>query len=157
MRRADSFLPRQPTPFRKLSMTFMVWIISVSQLGDLSGYAPSQHLHTCSLAEYEKLEEVLDFTATTENVSVTNILLLLNPKHSSCWEANSLYPSRNQDISECLEIEDIFSTRSMPVVCQGLTVEKNTVFFESCLCQPKFLIVLASQILSMEVCKFLQC
>jgi len=40
-----------------------------------------QLLHTCSLAECEKLEKVLDFTATTEN-SVINIPLL-NPKHSS--------------------------------------------------------------------------
>jgi len=57
-------------------------------LGYLSGSAPSQLPHTCSLAEYEKLEEVLDFIATTENISVINILLLLNPKHSSYWEEN---------------------------------------------------------------------
>jgi len=40
----------------------------------------------CSSAEYEKLDEVLDFIATTENVSVINILLILNQKHSSYWE-----------------------------------------------------------------------
>jgi len=49
----------------------------------MPGYAPPQLLHTCSLAEYEKLEKVLDIIATTENISVINILLLLNPKHSS--------------------------------------------------------------------------
>jgi len=43
----------------------------------------SQLLHTCSLAEYEKLEIVLDSLATTENISVTNIILVLKPKDSS--------------------------------------------------------------------------
>jgi len=44
----------------KLSMTSMVWIISTGQLGCLSGCAAFQLLHTCSLAEYEKLQIVLD-------------------------------------------------------------------------------------------------
>jgi len=43
---------------------------------------------TCLLAEYEKLEKVLDFLVTTENISVINILLLLNAKHNSYWEGN---------------------------------------------------------------------
>jgi len=55
-------------------------------VGYLPGCSPSQLLHTRSLAEYEKLEKVLDFIATTENFSVINN-----------WEENSLYPSRNQD------------------------------------------------------------
>jgi len=67
-----------PTPIHKLSMPSMVWNISVDQL----------RLETCSLAEYGELEEVLDFIATTENVSVTNILLIVNPKHSIYWEDN---------------------------------------------------------------------
>jgi len=75
-------------PIHKLSMMFMVWNISLGQLGYLSGCAPSQLLHTCSSAEYEKLGKVLDFLAITENFSVTNILLVLNPKHSSYWEEN---------------------------------------------------------------------
>jgi len=54
-------------------------------------------LHTCSSAEYEKLGKVLDFIATAENISIINILLLLNPNHSSYWEENELYPSQNQD------------------------------------------------------------
>jgi len=54
----------------------------------LSVCAPSQLLHTCSLAEYEKLEKVLDFIATTKNISAHNFLLVLNPKHSSYWEEN---------------------------------------------------------------------
>jgi len=62
--------------------------ISIGQLGSLSGCAPSQLLHTCSLAEREEVEKVLDFLATTKNISVINILLVLNPKHSSCWEEN---------------------------------------------------------------------
>ena len=74
----------RPTP--KLSTVFMVWSISNGQLGCLPGCAPSQLLHTCSLAEHEKLEEALDFLATTKNHSVTNILLVLNPKHSSYWQ-----------------------------------------------------------------------
>jgi len=47
----------------------------------LPGCAPSPLLHACSLAEYGRLERVLDFTATTENISVINIFLVLNPKH----------------------------------------------------------------------------
>jgi len=69
-------------------MTSMVWNISIGQLGSLPGYAPSQLLHACSLAQYEKLQKVLDFIATTENISVINILLVLNPKHSSYWMEN---------------------------------------------------------------------
>jgi len=38
----------------------------------------------CSSAEYEKLEKFLDFIATTENISVINIPLVVNPNHSSC-------------------------------------------------------------------------
>jgi len=68
----------------------MVWNISIGQLGCLSCCAPSQLLHTCSLAEYDKLEKVLDFTAATENISVIKILLMLNSKHSSYWEENSI-------------------------------------------------------------------
>jgi len=64
----------------------MVWNMSTGQLGWLSGCAPSQH--TCSLIEYEKLGKVHDFVATTESLSVINILLVLNPKHSSYWEEN---------------------------------------------------------------------
>jgi len=48
----------------------------------------SQLLLTFSLAEYEKLEKVLDFVATTENISAINILLVLHPKCSSYCEEN---------------------------------------------------------------------
>jgi len=48
----------------------MVWNISTVQLGYLPGYAPFQLLHTSSLAEHRRLEKVLDFLATTENISV---------------------------------------------------------------------------------------
>jgi len=50
-------LPAPPaSPVHKLSMLFMVWNISISQLGYLTGYALSQLLYTCSLADCEKLE-----------------------------------------------------------------------------------------------------
>jgi len=55
----------------------------LGSLGWLPGCAPSQLLHACSLAEHRKLDKVLDFLATTENISVTNILLVVNPKHNS--------------------------------------------------------------------------
>jgi len=61
----------------------MVWNISIHQLGYLAGCAPPQLLYTCSLAEYKKLEKILDFTARTENISDINILLVLNSEHSS--------------------------------------------------------------------------
>jgi len=75
-------------PFHKLSMMSIVWNISIGQLGHLSGCAPLQLVQTCSLAEYEKLEKVLDFIATTKSIRVINILFVLNPKHSSYWEEN---------------------------------------------------------------------
>jgi len=56
-------------------------------------WAPFQLLHSCSLAKHRKLERVLDFLPTTKNITVINILLILNPKHSSYWEENSLYLS----------------------------------------------------------------
>jgi len=92
-KKKTTFLPPRPTPIHKLSMTSMVWNISTAAgniipLGELPGYAPSQLLHTCSVAEYGQLEEVLDFLAATENISVIYILLILNPKHSSYWEGN---------------------------------------------------------------------
>jgi len=77
-----------PVLIPKLSMVSMLWNTSIGQLGCLSGYSPSQLLHTCSLAEHEKLEKVPDFIATTENISVIIILLVLKPKHSSYWEEN---------------------------------------------------------------------
>jgi len=45
-------------------------------------------MHTCPLAEHEKLEQVLYLLAATKNIIVINILLVLNPKHSSYWEKN---------------------------------------------------------------------
>jgi len=69
-------------------MTSVVWSISTGQLGYLSSCAPSQLLHSCSLAEYRRLEKVLYLLATTENINAINILLVLNPKHSSYWDGN---------------------------------------------------------------------
>jgi len=47
----------------------------------LLDYAPSQLWHTCSLAEDGKLKRALIFLATTESISVINIVLMVNPKH----------------------------------------------------------------------------
>ena len=87
----------QPTLIDKLSMTSVVWNISIAQLGLSIWLCSLQLLHTCLLAEYGGLEKNLDFLATTENISFTSFLLTLNPKHSSYWQENSLYPSRKQD------------------------------------------------------------
>jgi len=84
-KRHDSF--PQPTPIHKLSMTSVVWNISIGQLGYMSGCASSKLLHTCTLAECEKLGKLLDFL-TSKTISVINILLIPNPKHSSYWEEN---------------------------------------------------------------------
>ena len=58
-RRAEKPAAPQPIPIHKFSMRFMVWNFSICQLGYLAGYVPSQLLHTCSLAEYEKLGKSL--------------------------------------------------------------------------------------------------
>jgi len=71
-----------------LSTMSLVRNISTGQLGYQSGCVPSQLLHTCSLAEHGELKEVLDFLATTKNITVISILLILNPKHNSYWEEN---------------------------------------------------------------------
>jgi len=96
MRRANSFLPPQPTLSYILSKTSVVWNIPIDQFGWLAVLPPGS-CTTCSLAEQKKLEKVLDFIVTTENISGISILLVLNPKHSSCWEEKELYPSQNQD------------------------------------------------------------
>jgi len=62
------------------------------------------------------LEKVLDFLATTENVSVINILLVLNPKHSSYWEENQLYPRQIQVRREYLRT--MLSTQELELLIQ---------------------------------------
>jgi len=54
----------------------------------LPGCYPSQLLHPCSLAELGRLEKVLDFIATIENISVISVLLILYPNHSTYMEEN---------------------------------------------------------------------
>jgi len=58
-RNVDIFLP-PANPICKLNMTSMVWNTSIGQIGYLSVCAPSQLRHTCLLAEYGKLEKILD-------------------------------------------------------------------------------------------------
>jgi len=65
----------------------MAWNISVGQLGLAAWLCSLLHV-SCSFAEYRRLEKVLDFLATTENIHVFNVFLVLNPKHSSYWEVN---------------------------------------------------------------------
>ena len=69
-------------------MMCIVWNISIAILAIcLAVLSPSSctPAHQLNMRNYEK---VLDFLATTENISVTNILLSLNPKHSTYWEEN---------------------------------------------------------------------
>jgi len=49
-------------------------------VGWLPGSAPSQLLPTCSSAEHEKLKKALDFTATTENISVLSTFFCAKSK-----------------------------------------------------------------------------
>jgi len=91
------FLPLSQPPFINWACRLWCGIFPLVSLGCLRGRAPSQLLHTCSSAERGRLEKVLGFLATTKNGSVINILLILNPNHSSYWVENWLHPSRNQD------------------------------------------------------------
>jgi len=55
----------------KLSRMSVVWNISIGQLG----LAPSQLLHTCSLAEHGKLKIALDFFTTAKTITVVSAFL----------------------------------------------------------------------------------
>jgi len=93
----------------------MVWNVSIGQLR-LPGSAPSQPLHTCSSAEHGTLEKVLHFLATTENISVTTILLILNPKHGSYWEENF-----QDQVGQGSEQPDLVS--GVPARCGGFGLD----------------------------------
>jgi len=98
-RRADSLLPAWATPICKLSMLSMVWNISIGQLG-LAAWLYSLPAPAHLLISWIwETGYVLDFIATAKNISVINILPLLNPKYSSYWEGNELCPTQNQDSS----------------------------------------------------------
>jgi len=83
---------RSPAPrttlIHKLSGCLWYGIFPLASLVWLPGAAPSHLLHSWSSAESRRLEQVLDFLATTKNNSVKNVLLALNPKPSSYWEKN---------------------------------------------------------------------
>jgi len=68
-------------------------IFPLASLGYLPISAPSQLLHTCSLVEHQSLEKGLDFLVTTKTISGINILVALNPNHSSYWEENRFHLS----------------------------------------------------------------
>jgi len=104
-------------------MASVVCGISIGQPGCLSGCAPSQLLHTCLLAEYKKLEKVLDFIGTTENSSVINILLILNPKRSILGGKLTLsQPKPGQGPV----LEDVHHKRTV-AHCGGLTWPEHQV------------------------------
>jgi len=53
---------------------------------------------SCTPAHYMKMEDwkkVLDFLVTAKNISVINILLILNPNHNRYWKEN-LYPGEKR-------------------------------------------------------------
>jgi len=75
-RKKPGLLPPQPTPIHKVRMLPMIWSISIGQ--------PGLAAWLCSLPAPAHPQD----SATTKNISVINILLLLNPKHSSYWEEN---------------------------------------------------------------------
>ena len=78
----------QLAPIYTLSMTSILWNFSTGQPGLAAWlYSLPGPAHLL-IAEYWKLKKVRGFLATTENISVINILLVLNPKHSSYWEEN---------------------------------------------------------------------
>ena len=70
-----SFLPACQHPF--ICWAWCLWdgIFPLASLGSLPGDDPSQLLHTCSLPEYGKPLKVLDFLATTKNISVLSTFI----------------------------------------------------------------------------------
>ena len=128
----------------------MVWNISSGQLVCLSGCAPSQLLHTCSSAEYEKVEKVLYSLATAENISAINILLILNPKHGSYWEENSLYLCetrtdqktgfqesailKREKLKYIISKYTIWILSGIEVICDAREKKKETKIFSSHSC-----------------------
>ena len=70
-------------PLHNLITTFIVWNISIGQLGYLSGYALAQLPHTCSLAEFKKLEKSLIYSN--------------NRKHQ-CYQNSSHTKSKTQQL-----------------------------------------------------------
>ena len=87
--------PSQP-PFINSACHLWYGIFPLASWVQLSGCVPS---HSCTPAHWLNmgLEDILEIPATTKNISIINVLLVLNPKHSSYSEENYLYPSWNQD------------------------------------------------------------
>ena len=65
-----------------INWTWFLWyeIFPLASWAWRAGYAPSHLLHTCSLAKHGRPEKILQFFATAKNISVVNILRVLNPK-----------------------------------------------------------------------------
>ena len=99
-KKKKGFLLSGQTPFLNCDCHPWYGIFPLANLGYLSGCAPSQLLHTCSLAEYGKLEKVMDFIATTKNTSAISIVLTLNPKHSSYWKKINSIPAETRRSGE---------------------------------------------------------
>jgi len=65
-------------------MEYFLWPAWASSLAVL----PPSSCTACASAEHGKLEKVLNFLAKVKNISVINMVLVLNPKHSSYREGN---------------------------------------------------------------------
>jgi len=84
----------------------MVWNISIDQSGYLSGFAPSQ---------------LLDFIAKPDNISVINILLVLNPKHSSYWRKINSIPVETRTLNNTFQsLQFISLVYIKTVICLSL-------------------------------------
>jgi len=90
---SNSWKREEQTPVPLVKPPFINWawcprygIFPAASLDQLPGCAPS-----CTPARYLNigdLEKVLHFLATTENISVINIFVLLKPQHSSYSEGS---------------------------------------------------------------------
>ena len=87
--------PRQ-IPINKLRLTSMVWNISIGHLGLavwLCSLPAPAHLFISWIRE---IENVLDFLATTKNISVINILLVLNQNTAATGRKINYIPAETR-------------------------------------------------------------
>jgi len=86
-----------PTPLYKHSMTSMLWIFPLASLAIHLALLPPSSCTPPHQPNTGNWKKVRDFLATTKTISIINILLILNSKHSSYWKENQLFPTHNQD------------------------------------------------------------
>jgi len=131
MRKAEGFLSPGQHPL--INWAWCYGIFASASLGYLSGYTPSQLLYAYSLAGHGSQEKLFEFSAKTDNISVINILLVLNPKHSTYWEENWLYPSRNQDTNEYLSLakEAVALKMWKHCLCSAVETKHSQIWLDS--------------------------